>query len=101
MKYPKKHGVCINRKKAYVRSAAKMETRTAYEYYMYSPVAELEFELLFIMNKLAHAQRVLSRAREKWAYGYASDEELVWSEAEVKIIEMKLNRVTKALRNYK
>lgn len=100
MKYPKKHGVCINRKKAYVRSAAKTETRDAYEYY-YSPVAKLEFELLFIMNKLAHAQRVLSRAREKWAYGYASDEELVWSEAEVKIIEMKLNRVTKALRNYR
>lgn len=101
MKYPKKHGVCINRKRAYVRNAAKMETRTAYEHYMYSPVAELETELLYTMDRLAHAQRVLSIAREEWAYGYASYEEVTWSEAEVKIVEMEFNELAKAIRNYR
>lgn len=100
MKYPKKHGVCINRKKVYVRSAAKTETRDAYEYY-YSPVARLETELLYTMNELAHAQRVLSIAREEWAYGYASYEKVAWSEAEVKIVEMEFNELAKAIRNYR
>lgn len=96
MKYPKKHGVCINRKKAYIRSAAKVETRDAYNYY-YSPKCELEMHLLYTMNTLAHAQRVLFRVREK----RASYEQVVWSEAEVKIAEMKVNKLKKALRNYK
>lgn len=101
MKYPKRHGVCIDRRKAYVRNAAKMATRNAYDYYMYSPMCELETEYLRTMDSLAFRQRVLSMTREEWAYGYASDEEVEQAEAEAEITEVEFNELAKALRNYK
>ena len=101
MKYPKKHGVCINRKKAYVRNASKIETRTAYDYYMYSPVAELETQYLYTMETLAYTQRMLSVTTEEWAYGYASDEDVEQAKAEVEITEVELNWIAKELRNHR
>jgi len=100
MKYPKKHGVCINRKKAYVRNAAKNETRDAYEYY-YSPVAELETQYLRTIATLAYTQHMLSVTTEEWAYGYASDEEVEQAQAEVEITEVEMEWLAKELRNHR
>lgn len=101
MKYPKKHGVCINRKRAYIRNAAKMKTRTAYEYYMYSPVAELETEYLNAIEMVAYNQRMVSEAHEEWAYGYIDREDFERIKSELEACEVEMEWLAKALRNYK
>ena len=101
MKYPKRHGVCVNRRKAYVRNAHNMETRAKYNYYMYSPVAELETEYLNAVETVAYNQRMVSEAHEEWAYGYVDREDFERIKSELETSEVEMEWLAKALRNYK
>lgn len=101
MKYPKKHGVCIDRRKAYVRNASKMATRDAYDYYMYSPVAELETEYLDAIEKVAYLQGRASMMFEEYQYRYVEREDYERVKSELEAEEKEMQSLATALRNYR
>lgn len=101
MKYPKKHGVCVDRRKAYVRNASKMATRTAYDYYMYSPMCELETEYLDAVEKVTYLQSKTSMMFEEWQYHYVEREDYERVKSELEAEEKEMQSLATALRNYR
>lgn len=101
MKYPKKHGVCIDRRKAYVRNAHKTATRDAYDYYMYSPVVELETEYLDAIEKVAYLQDRASMMFEEYQYRYVEREDYERVKSELEAEEKEMQSLATALRNYR